>query len=351
MNFTDKPTTVRKGEELDGARVAAFLKEVVPDLRGNLSIQQFPGGYSNLTYLLTMGDREFVLRRPPFGTKAKSAHDMHREYRILRALRPVFPYCPEPLAFTDDPSIMGCSFYLMERLKGIIIHRDLPAGLTLTSKQVRTLCENLVDLQAALHDIDYTKIGLGDFGNPNGYVRRQVEGWSARYRAARTDDAPDWEEIMEWLRTSMPPDSGRPGIVHNDFKLNNCVLNPEDPTRITGILDWEMAAIGDPFMDLGNSLGYWVQADDPPDMLAIRTMPTHLEGALTREEIFTRYAEKSERTIGHKRFYLCFGLFRLAVIAQQIYYRYYHGQTKDERFKKLIFAVHTLEKAARRYCR
>ena len=349
MNYMDQPTGVRKGEELDKERVAAFLKDAIPGLSGDLSIRQFPGGYSNLTYMLTMGDREFVLRRPPFGTKAKSAHDMSREYKILQALRPVFPYCPEPLAFTDDPSIMDCSFYIMERLQGIILRRDLPTGMTLTPEQTRRLCENLIDLQVELHGIDYRKIGLGNFGNPEGYVRRQAEGWSARYRAARTDDAPDWEDIMAWILNNMPPDSGRPGIVHNDYKLNNCVLDEKDPTRITGILDWEMATIGDPLMDLGNSLGYWVQADDPPEALAIRTMPTHLPGALTREEIIARYAEKSGRAISNVNFYICFGMFRLAVIAQQIYYRYYHGQTKDERFKKLIFAVHTLEKAAHRY--
>ena len=193
-----------------------------------MSIRQFPGGYSNLTYMLSMGDREFVLRRPPFGTKAKSAHDMSREYKILRALRPVFPYCPEPLAFTDDPSIMGCSFYIMERLQGIILRRDLPPGMTLTPDEARQLCENLIDLQVELHSIDYEKIGLGNFGNPTGYVRRQAEGWTARYRAARTDDAPDWEDIMAWILNNMPPDSDRPGIVHNDYKLNNCVLDEKD---------------------------------------------------------------------------------------------------------------------------
>ena len=349
MNYTDQPTGVRKGEELDKERVAAFLRDAIPGLEGALSIRQFPGGYSNLTYMLTMGDRELVLRRPPFGTKAKSAHDMSREYRILRALRPVFPYCPEPLAFTDDPSIMGCSFYVMERLQGIILRRDLPPGMTLAPEQMRRLCENLIDLQVELHGIDYRKIGLENFGNPEGYVRRQVEGWTARYRAARTEDAPDWEDIMAWIGDNMPPDSGRPGIVHNDYKLDNCILDKKTPTRITGILDWEMATIGDPLMDLGNSLGYWVQADDPPDMLALRNMPTDLPGALTREEIIARYAEKSGRTISNFNFYLCFGLFRLAGIAQQIYYRYYHGQTRDERFKRLIFMVHTLEKAARRY--
>ncbi len=347
MSFTDEPTRIREGEALDTQKVAAFLKAAVPGLTGELIMRQFPSGYSNLTYLLTAGDREFVLRRPPFGTKAKTAHDMSREYRILKALHPVFPYCPEPVAYTDDPAVMGCPFYIMKRLRGIILRRDLPSSLSFTADEARRLCENLIDVHVKLHSIDYREVGLENFGKPQGYIQRQVEGWCSRYRAARTDDAPDFEAIMSWIAASMPPDTNAPAIIHNDYKLDNCVLDPADPSRIIGILDWEMATIGDPLMDLGNSLAYWVEQNDPPDMQAIRTMPTQMDGALARDALLQRYTEQSGKSVANFDFYLCFGLFRLAVIAQQIYYRYYHGQTKDERFKTLILAVHLLEKTAR----
>lgn len=347
MAFLDEATVVRPGEDLDPQKVAAFLKSVVPGLSGELVIRQFPSGYSNLTYLLTMGDQEWVLRRPPMGTKAETAHDMGREYRILKALGPVFAYCPHPLAYTEDPAIMGCPFYIMERLHGIILRKDLPPGLSFTPRQARGLCEHLVDVHVNLHRIDFKAVGLENFGKPRGYVRRQVEGWSARYRAARTDDAPDFEAVMAWLLKHMPPDTKAPAIVHNDYKLDNCVLDPADPSAIIGILDWEMTTLGDPLMDLGNSLAYWVEQNDPPDMHRIRTMLTHMKGALTRQEIIQRYAEKSGRSVSDFDFYSAFGLFRLAVIAQQIYYRYYHGQTQDERFKELVGVVHVLERRAR----
>jgi aminoglycoside phosphotransferase (APT) family kinase protein len=347
MDFTDQPTEIRKGEGLDAAKVEKFIRDAIPELSGEMTILQFPHGHSNLTYLITIGEREMVLRRPPFGTKAKSAHDMKREYRILAAINAVFPYGPRPLAYTDDESIIGCPFYLMERIKGVVVRRDLPAGLVLTPQQVRQLFEKLVNVQFELHTIDYRKIGLENFGKPQGYVQRQVLGWSKRYRAARTPDAPDCEAIMSWLQEHMPPDSENPAIIHNDFKLDNVVLDNENPTKIVGILDWEMATIGDPLMDLGSSLAYWVEAGDPAERQAIRTIPTHLEGALTRKEVIDHYAELSGRSIEDFSFYYCFGLFRLAVIAQQIYYRYYHGQTKDERFKVLIYAVGVLDKVAR----
>jgi aminoglycoside phosphotransferase (APT) family kinase protein len=347
MNFTDQPSDIRNGEELDSVRVEAFIRDSIPGLSGEMTIKQFPRGHSNLTYLITMGDREMILRRPPFGTKAKTAHDMNREYRVLSALNPVFSYGPRPIIYTDDTSIMGCPFYLMERISGIILRRDLPSGLELTPQQVRQLFEELVNVQVKLHTIDYHKIGLTDFGKPQGYVERQVLGWSKRYRTARTPDAPDCESIMVWLEEHMPPDSENPAIIHNDFKLDNAVLDKDNPTKIIGVLDWEMATIGDPLMDLGSSLAYWVEPDDPPEILAIRTMPTHLEGALARKQMIDYYAQRSGRVIDDFSFYYCFGLFRLAVIAQQIYYRYYHGQTKDQRFKDLILFVVILEKVAR----
>ncbi|MGC8684117.1 MAG: phosphotransferase family protein [bacterium] len=348
MNFIDKPRKIREGEELNISTVERFLKDSIPGLEGSLVVEQFPSGYSNLTYLIKVGDRELVLRRPPFGTKAKTAHDMKREYRILNALHPVFRYCPKPLVYSEDPSIIGCPFYVMERIKGIILRRDLPEGLVLKPDQVRQLCENMLDVHLELHSIDYKKIGLADFGKPEGYVRRQVDGWTERYRNARTDDAPDFEEVIKWLHDNMPEETKKPCIIHNDYKFDNIVLAPDNPLKIIGVLDWEMATIGDPLMDLGSSLAYWIQADDPPEFQAIRMMPTNIPGAMTRQELVNRYAEKSGMKIDNFDFYYCFGLFRLAGIAQQIYYRYYHKQTKDERFALLIFAVKALEEAALR---
>ena len=348
MDLTDKPTDIRPGEELNTAQVESFLKDTIPGLSGPLTMRQYPGGHSNLTYWIRMGSREMVLRRPPFGTKAKTAHDMGREYRMLKALRPVFPYCPEPLAYTEDPSVMGCPFYVMEKIGGIILRKDLPPGLDLTPKQVRTLFENLMKVHYELHSVDYRSVGLADFGKPEGYTRRQVEGWIGRYRNARTPDAPDFEEGMAWLMEHMPPDAGRAAVIHNDFRLDNCVIDAKDPLRVIGVLDWEMATIGDPFMDLGSSLPYYVQADDPSEFLVMRQAPTDIPGAPTRRDVIRMYEEISGQRIDNVEFYYVFGLFRLAVIAQQIYYRFYHGQTRDQRFQMMVFGVVLLEQAARR---
>jgi aminoglycoside phosphotransferase (APT) family kinase protein len=271
---------------------------------------------------------------------------MGREYRVLKALHPVFPYCPEPMLYSEDPSIIGSPFYVMERLHGIILRKDLPPSLSLTPQQARQLCEALIDVHVELHSIDYAQVGLQDFGRPSGYVERQVKGWIQRYRAARTPDAPGFEDVMAWVMEKMPSDTDRPALIHNDYRFDNVVLDEHDPLHIIGVLDWEMAAIGDPLMDLGNSLAYWIQSDDPRELQAVRLVPTTMEGALTRQEIATRYAEKSGRTIEGLDFYYCFGLFRLAVIAQQIYYRLYHGETHDQRFTSFVTFVHLLNKTA-----
>ncbi|MFC1851650.1 phosphotransferase family protein, partial [candidate division CSSED10-310 bacterium] len=237
-------------------------------------------------------------------------------------------------------------FYVMERVRGIILRKDLPKGMTLSPGEATSLCHNLIDVMIELHAIDYQKIGLENLGKPEGYIRRQVEGWSKRYRDARTDDAPDFKMVMDWLKEKMPADTASHAIIHNDFKFDNVVLNPEHPLEIIGVLDWEMATVGDPFMDLGSSLAYWINRDDPQDLHMIRLMPTTIEGMLARQELVDLYLSKSGRALESFDYYYCFGLFRLAVIAQQIYYRYYHGQTKDQRFKMLIFAVKILEQTA-----
>ena len=343
----DAPTDIRNGETIDAAAVTDLTNPTFPGVEGPFEIRQFPSGFSNLTYLVTVGGEEVILRRPPRGTKAAGAHDMGREYRMLNALRRRFAYCPEVLYYEDTGERLGSPFYIMERIRGIILRKDLPADVSFSPEEAGVLCRRLVSVQRELHAVDYRQVDLGPI-KPEGYVSRQVAGWSSRYRAARTPDAPDFESVMTWLADNQPRDAERPAIVHNDFKFDNVVLEPTDPLTIIGVLDWEMATVGDPLMDLGNSLAYWIQADDAPEFQAMRLMPTHIPGAMTRREIVNHYGEISGLDIGGFSFYYCFGLFRLAVIAQQIYYRFYHGQTKDKRFQMLIFAVHTLEKAAKK---
>jgi len=323
----------RPGEELDAEIVAGFLARELPGFQPPVEIAQFPGGASNLTYLVRAGGREWVLRRPPFGTKARSAHDMGREYRILSRIHDAFPYAPQPVLFCADREVLGEEFYLMERLEGLILRRDLPAGMHLADEQARALCRNLVDVHAELHAIDYEAAGLAELGRPEGYVARQVDGWSSRYRAARTGDVPDNEALMAWLEANRPAEAARAAIIHNDYKLDNVVLAElEGDWRITGVLDWEMATIGDPLMDLGASLAYWVQADDPEPLREIRMLPTHLPGMMRRAELVEYYCTRTGLEPGRFEFYYVYGLFRLAVIVQQIYYRFTLGQTKNPRF-------------------
>jgi len=346
MSVTDAAKTIRPGEEIDPVAIQTYLKENIPDLKGDLTITQFPSGFSNLTYQLEMGGRQMVLRRPPIGANVKAGHDMGREFKILKAVHPVFPYCPKPLAYTEDTSVIGTPFFVMEKLSGIILRRNLPKELNFSKTQAANLCLALTDLQAKIHGIDVKKTGLDAIGKPNGYVSRQVTGWIGRYKKAITPDAPDCNTVMEWLLDKMPEDVDQPTMVHNDYKFDNVVLDPGNPENIIGVLDWEMATYGDPLMDLGNSLAYWVQKDDPEDMQVIRMMPTNLPGAMTRQQMLEHYTKVTGRNTEQFDFYYCFGLFRLAVICQQIYYRYFHKITKNKRFAMLIFGVINLEKTA-----
>ncbi len=336
----------RPGEELDTARLHDYLRGVLPEAEGTLELAQFPAGFSNLTYLLRLGEQELVLRRPPFGTKARSAHDMGREYRVLQRLHGHFPYCPRPLFLCEDDAVLGAPFYGMERVAGVILRRDLPPELGLGPERFGALCARLLDVQLELHSLDLEACGFADFGKPEGYTRRQVEGWSRRFRAARTPDVPDCETVMAWLAERIP-DEPPPALIHNDYKFDNVVLDPTDPLRIIGVLDWEMATVGNPLMDLGNSLAYWIEAGDPEPQQKIRMLPTQAPGALTRRELVERYATRSGRKVDDWDFYYCFGLFRLAGIAQQIYYRFFHGQTRDPRLKRFGYFIHCLEGAAR----
>ena len=319
----------RTGEELDVGRLEAWLGQ------GAVTSEQFPAGHSNLTYLIGVGGREYVLRRPPFGTQVKSAHDMGREYRVLSKLHAVYPPAPRPTAYCDDPAVLGAPFYLMERLPGMVIRKQLPAPLAGSPELCRRLSFALVDNLATLHGVDLVAAGLDGFGKPQGYVRRQVEGWSKRWIDAQTEDVPSMNQTAEWLAARMPGESGAAALIHNDYKLDNILLDLEDPARITGLLDWEMATVGDPLMDLGTALSYWIEAGDPVAFQQLRFSPTVAPGFITRREYVDRYAEKTGRVIENPVYYYTYGLFKLAVILQQIYYRYAHGHTGDERFASL----------------
>ena len=343
MDFTNPATSVREGEEIDATRVDAFLKEKIPGLEGEMSVLQFPNGASNLTYLLVFDDRELVLRRPPHGTKAKSAHDMSREYRVLSGLRKDYPHVPEVLFYTDDESILGSEFYIMERVVGNLVLRDFPPEWGFSAEDCRKFCLRFLDRLIELHQVDYRAIGLENLGKPEGYATRQILGWNKRYVNARTDDAPDCEVVRNWLEERIPPESGA-CVIHGDFRIDNLIVDAADPFNIVAVLDWEMATLGDPLMDLGNTLAYWIQANDAPGLLSMRKQPSNAAGMLTRDEMAAYYAERTGAEIGDFDFYLVYGVFRLAVILQQIYYRYYHGQTKDKRFAVMIDQVRELEK-------
>lgn len=341
----DAPRAVREGEELDLARLEPWFAAHVDGAVRPLRVTQFPGGHSNLTYLIEAADgAEYVLRRPPFGSKVKSAHDMGREHTILSALAPVFGKAPRPLAYCATDDVIGAPFYVMERRRGVILRKDPPAGLGFDAAAARRASELLVDALVELHAVDYGAVGLGEIGKPVGYIERQVKGWTERYHGSRTDELPVVLEVAAWLEAHRPAD-GAPALIHNDFKFDNLIFDDEI-RRVTGILDWEMSTVGDPLMDLGTALGYWVEPTDSQPMVMLRFGLTHVPGMLSRREVAARYGEQSGRDVENIVFYYAFGLFKTAVVAQQIYYRFAKGLTKDPRFGMLIHGVRILSEQA-----
>ena len=343
----DTTALLRPGEELPVATLEAYLAQHLPDASGPLTVEQFPHGHSNLTYLLRSGGKEFVLRRPPFGNQVKTAHDMGREFRVLSRLSGVYLPAPRPYIYCDDTGVLGAPFYVMERRRGVVLRRADNPGLTIDPPTARRLSEALIDNLALLHALDYKVAGLADLGKPQGYVTRQVSGWITRYTNARTDPLPEMDRIAGWLTDHKPTESGA-ALVHNDYKYDNLVLDPTDLTRVVAVLDWEMATVGDPLMDLGTTLGYWVEAGDPEPVRAGAFGPTALPGSLTRQELVARYADKSGHDVSSMLFYYCFGIYKIAVIIQQIYARYVRGHTRDARFARLNERVAALCQTALR---
>lgn len=347
MTALDSARDVRAGEELDTAALAKLFADKLPELSGAITVQQFPKGHSNLTYLLKVGEREVVLRRPPKGAKQiKAGHDMKREYTVMTHLRRVYPKVPRTLLYVEEAeSPLGAPFYVMERVPGIILRNKPPEGYDLTPALMQKLSETFVDNLVALHAIEPAAANLADFGKPEGYVKRQVEGWIERYERAKTDDVPEMDRIAAWMRAHLPPQ--QPGvIIHNDYKYDNLVLDPSDLTHIRAVLDWEMATLGDPLADLGTALAYWFEPSEAEMVGSLGLGLTTLPGNLTREGVVQRYAKRSGRDPGDIVFYYVLALHKVAVIAQQIYFRFKQGLTKDERFGGLIFAVHMLAQTA-----
>ena len=337
-------TPVREEDRFDVARMHQWLQpfigvDVLPE------VQQFRSGASNLTYLLQYPDRELVLRKPPAGMKAASAHDMKREFLIQSRLQPVYPLVPSMIALCDDQSVMGSDFYVMERVVGDIFRRDVPEGVT--AGDVSVMADSLINGLVQLHAVDASI--LAELNKGPGYVQRQVEGWSKRYRNALTDDVPNGEKVMAWLEANRPDDVAS-CVIHGDWRIDNVVFDLKQ-ARIVGVLDWELATVGDPLMDLGSALAYWVDRDDEPAFAALRRQPSHLPGMPTRDEFVAKYLEKSGVRCADFTFYEVFGLFRLAVIIQQIWARYVAGQTTNPAFAGFGDAVNTLINRAEGKCR
>lgn len=341
MTAIDSAGDIRKGEELDESRLAAHLRAFLPEAAEGIAVRQFPGGHSNLTYLVALGEREYVLRRPPFGSKVKSAHDMKREFTVLSRLSKVYPPAPEPVHFCDDDAVLGADFYLMNRIRGVIHRNRRPADFSMSSGEVRRTCEAFVENLVRLHSIDYEAAGLADLRREGEFVERQVLGWAKRYVGSQTDDIPEIDAVSKWLQDHIPHDVGAV-VVHNDYKFDNIVFDPEDGSRIIGVLDWEMATIGDPLLDLGVTLGYWAETEDEEEIKVVQCFLTTEPGAMNRLEIAELYSELSGRPIPDLNFYYVFALFKLATIVQQIYYRYTQGLTQDPRFASMIGMVRAL---------
>lgn len=333
-------TTVRPGEELPLEPLNSWLATAAPVVGRVTAVSQFPGGFSNLTYLLTTTTGEFVLRRPPFGVGPGSAHDMPREARILSVCELRGIPAPRAIATCEDVSVIGAPFYVMERVSGVIL-RGVKAPPAYNAAAFAALGENFLDTLVAIHGATPSDPVIGGLGKPLGYVQRQVEGWTARYEKAKTDDVASVESLASWLNEHQPSESGA-CLVHNDFKYDNLVLDAEKPGKIIAVLDWEMATVGDPLLDVGTSLGYWVEAGDHPAFKSLGLGITALPGNLTRAELWERYLKKSGRSMRAAGWYHAFGVFKIAVIAQQIYARYKRGLTTDERFARLGEAVKLL---------
>ena len=333
--------SIRNGENFNQEALRNYLYEHVEDFPNQeLVVEQFPTGVSNLTYLIKSGEWEAVMRRPPSGPLPPKAHDMQRESDLLKNLYPVFPLVPKPYVYCDDKTVIGVPFYVMQRKKGVVLDDHFPPEFTPTLELCQELSYAVVDALAQLHSVDYEKANLAEFGFPHGFLERQVNGWISRYQKYKTDDIPYFEPLAKWYLNNIPT-SGGASIIHNDYKLNNMLLS-ENYKGIEAILDWEIATIGDPLFDLAGALGYWLEGSDPDYIKESLPTVTVMPGFINRREFVHRYSLKSGRDVPSLNYYMSFTYFKLAVVLQQIYYRWKEGQTEDVRFAGFITKVKNL---------
>lgn len=331
--------TSKVQDSIDWGKVEQHLRKTIPNLpAGKLNVRKFSEGYSNLTYLLSIDDWEGVLRRPPFGEVPPKAHDMEREYRMLEKVNPVFPLAPKPYVYCEDPAIMDKHFYVMEKKQGVVIDDTLPESYGSSEQAGPKISRTVIQTLAQLQDIDYKQAGLAGMGKPEGFLERQVRGWIKRYDHSKTDTIPHLADLENWLSANLPVNQ-ETTIVHNDFKLNNMVLDERDPGKAVGILDWELSTIGDPLSDLGSTVAYWGQPEDPDMGINIVTSQ---KGFYSRREFVEEYAKTSGRDVSNINYYVTFGFYKLAVILQQIHYRWKTGEIDDDRFGELNIAVRNL---------
>jgi aminoglycoside phosphotransferase (APT) family kinase protein len=335
MPVVDMTAPVRSGERVDLSKLAKFLRGKLPGLMELIEVRQFPGGHSNLTYLIRTGGHEWVLRRPPFGSRVKSAHDMGREFRVLRGLHKVFAPAPEPVVYCEDASVIGAPFYIMKRFHGVVYRAQKPEDFSLSAHRVREACYEFIETLAALHGVNYRSAGLEELYKGPGYLERQVRGWEKRWADARTGDVPDMERALPWLKERMPASDYGAALIHNDYKFDNLIYDAETGTKLVGVLDWEMATVGDPLSDFAVTLSSWIEKKDSEQTSVSASFMCRETGALTREELIRIYARRTGFDLRDLLWYYVLALYKGAVIIQQIYYRYHQGLTKDERFARM----------------
>jgi aminoglycoside phosphotransferase (APT) family kinase protein len=340
---------VRPDERFDEARIAAFLAGKLPGSERPLTVRQFGGGHANLTYLLRYGEGddavEYVLRRPPLGPVAPGAHDMEREHKVLSTLWRAFPLAPRAYLFCADPALLGAPFFVMERRHGVVVRGAIPEAFGGGRDEVanRKLSEVVVDTLAAFHAADPARAGLAELGRPEGFLERQVTGWTGRWERSRVEPFPLADELQRWLLDNLPA-SPAPTLLHNDWRLDNMAVAADDPGRCVAVYDWDMCTRGDPLADLGTVLAVWYDPDEVP--ASLNPMPTLTPGFLRRAEAARRYGERSGRALDTLDYYLVFGTFKMAVVLQQIYFRFHRGQTKDERFAGMAEGARALFRLA-----
>lgn len=334
---------------IDEEGLRRYLAQHIPGEDVPLQVERVLGGHSNETFYITRGATEqWVLRRPPRGPLLPTAHDVLREYRVLKALNTTDVPTPRVLLACDDTSVTGAPFYLMERLHGEVIRTELPSYAQDAAGRA-TISRALIDSLVALHRVDWQAIGLGDFGKPEGYIERQLRRWTGQLEKSRQRPLPDLDTVTEWLVSHLPV-SGPATIVHGDFRLDN-VMYAFDRPEVIAIFDWEMATIGDPLADLGYLLSHWHEPGDPEPEFASQAWTAMMQpGFLSRAEIAAYYAEHSGRSVRDMAFYTALAIWKLAILLEGSYSRHRAGTTDDPFFGELEAGVPALARRALHIC-